>query len=225
MIGQLGWTNFPSYISNLPFLLISLSHSPPTFSSATGFVRCSVGGKRIIICYCELLRCPKMNFWISNLLIQFYVFMASSAKEIYLVMDWRKATPLVTNRTLVVRFHDHFFSTHEFQDCWKSCFSCNRIKHTGPPFYNNWPKHHLYCSTDIAVLLSNFFVQSQLFAFDTAKKFLTPKAHESPKTFLPPSLVAGAIAGVSSTLCMYPLELIKTRLTIEVKRALSQQLE
>jgi len=55
----------------------------------------------------------------------------------------------------------------------------------------------------------------ELFAFDTAKKFLTPKADESPKTFLPPSLVAGAIAGVSSTLCMYPLELIKTRLTIE----------
>ncbi|TVU08083.1 hypothetical protein EJB05_41468 [Eragrostis curvula] len=55
----------------------------------------------------------------------------------------------------------------------------------------------------------------ELFAFDTAKKFLTPKADESPKTFLPPSLVAGALAGVSSTLCMYPLELIKTRLTIE----------
>uniref|UniRef100_A0A0A8Y8K7 Uncharacterized protein n=1 Tax=Arundo donax TaxID=35708 RepID=A0A0A8Y8K7_ARUDO len=55
----------------------------------------------------------------------------------------------------------------------------------------------------------------ELFAFDTAKKFLTPKVDESPKTFLPPSLVAGALAGVSSTLCTYPLELIKTRLTIE----------
>ncbi|WVZ79493.1 hypothetical protein U9M48_027065 [Paspalum notatum var. saurae] len=55
----------------------------------------------------------------------------------------------------------------------------------------------------------------ELFAFDTAKKLLTPKADESPKTFLPPSLVAGALAGVSSTLCTYPLELIKTRLTIE----------
>ncbi|XP_062229164.1 adenine nucleotide transporter BT1, chloroplastic/mitochondrial-like [Phragmites australis] len=55
----------------------------------------------------------------------------------------------------------------------------------------------------------------ELFAFDTAKKFLTPKPDESPKTFLPPSLVAGALAGVSSTLCTYPLELIKTRLTIE----------
>jgi hypothetical protein len=28
--------------------------------------------------------------------------------------------------------------------------------------------------------------------------------------------VAGAFAGVSSTLCTYPLELIKTRLTIQV---------
>jgi len=64
--------------------------------------------------------------------------------------------------------------------------------------------------------IADHFVQMQLFAFDTAKKFLTAKADESPKTFLPPSLVAGALAGVSSTLCMYPLELIKTRLTIEV---------
>lgn len=58
----------------------------------------------------------------------------------------------------------------------------------------------------------------QLFAFDTAKKFLTPKADESPKTPFPPSLIAGALAGVSSTLCTYPLELIKTRLTIEVNK-------
>lgn len=55
----------------------------------------------------------------------------------------------------------------------------------------------------------------ELFAFDTAKKFLTPKADESPKTPFPASLIAGALAGVSSTLCTYPLELIKTRLTIE----------
>ncbi|KAL5225902.1 hypothetical protein ABZP36_012541 [Zizania latifolia] len=55
----------------------------------------------------------------------------------------------------------------------------------------------------------------ELFAFDTAKKFLTPKADESPKTPFPPSLIAGALAGVSSTMCTYPLELIKTRLTIE----------
>src|SRR4051812_6819188 len=64
----------------------------------------------------------------------------------------------------------------------------------------------------------------QLFAFDTAKKFLTPKADEYSKTPFPPSLVAGALAGVSSTLCTYPLELIKTRLTIEVSRTLYQQL-
>uniref|UniRef100_A0A0D9ZUS4 ADP,ATP carrier protein n=1 Tax=Oryza glumipatula TaxID=40148 RepID=A0A0D9ZUS4_9ORYZ len=55
----------------------------------------------------------------------------------------------------------------------------------------------------------------ELFAFDTANKFLTPKSGEQKKVPLPPSLVAGAFAGVSSTLCTYPLELIKTRLTIQ----------
>lgn len=55
----------------------------------------------------------------------------------------------------------------------------------------------------------------ELFAFDTAKKFLTPKSGEEQKLPIPPSLVAGAFAGVSSTLCTYPLELIKTRLTIQ----------
>uniref|UniRef100_J3M4E2 ADP,ATP carrier protein n=2 Tax=Oryza brachyantha TaxID=4533 RepID=J3M4E2_ORYBR len=55
----------------------------------------------------------------------------------------------------------------------------------------------------------------ELFAFDTANKFLTPKPGEQQKVPLPPSLVAGAFAGVSSTLCTYPLELIKTRLTIQ----------
>jgi solute carrier family 25 phosphate transporter 23/24/25/41 len=55
----------------------------------------------------------------------------------------------------------------------------------------------------------------ELFAFDTANKFLTPEKGEPPKLPVPPSLVAGALAGVSSTLCTYPLELIKTRLTIQ----------
>ncbi|KAF0925910.1 hypothetical protein E2562_018713 [Oryza meyeriana var. granulata] len=55
----------------------------------------------------------------------------------------------------------------------------------------------------------------ELFTFDTANKFLTPKSGEQQKVPLPPSLVAGAFAGVSSTLCTYPLELIKTRLTIQ----------
>ncbi|XP_062179778.1 adenine nucleotide transporter BT1, chloroplastic/mitochondrial-like [Phragmites australis] len=55
----------------------------------------------------------------------------------------------------------------------------------------------------------------ELFAFDTANKFLTPKSGEEQKVPIPPSLVAGAFAGVSSTLCTYPLELIKTRLTIQ----------
>ncbi|CAA6672666.1 unnamed protein product [Spirodela intermedia] len=55
----------------------------------------------------------------------------------------------------------------------------------------------------------------RLFAFETGKKFLTPDPGEQPKIPLPPSLVAGAMAGVCSTLCIYPLELLKTRLTIE----------
>ncbi|RRT32907.1 hypothetical protein B296_00041248 [Ensete ventricosum] len=54
-----------------------------------------------------------------------------------------------------------------------------------------------------------------LFAYDTAKKALTPKDGEQPILPIPPSLVAGAVAGVSSTLCTYPLELLKTRLTIQ----------
>nr|CAB3449259.1 unnamed protein product [Digitaria exilis] len=53
------------------------------------------------------------------------------------------------------------------------------------------------------------------FTYDTAKKFLTPKADEPPKIPIPTPLVAGALAGVASTLCTYPMELIKTRVTIE----------
>ncbi|RVW47484.1 Adenine nucleotide transporter BT1, chloroplastic/mitochondrial [Vitis vinifera] len=55
----------------------------------------------------------------------------------------------------------------------------------------------------------------QLFAYDTVKKHLTPNPGEQPKLPFPASPIAGAIAGVSSTLCMYPLELLKTRLTVQ----------
>ncbi|XP_077220967.1 mitochondrial substrate carrier family protein [Tasmannia lanceolata] len=55
----------------------------------------------------------------------------------------------------------------------------------------------------------------ELFAYDTVKKSLTPELGEHPKIPFPPSLVAGACAGVSSTLLTYPLELLKTRLTIQ----------
>ncbi|XP_022751647.1 adenine nucleotide transporter BT1, chloroplastic/mitochondrial-like [Durio zibethinus] len=55
----------------------------------------------------------------------------------------------------------------------------------------------------------------ELFAFETVNKQLSPKPGEEPKILIPASLVAGACAGVSSTLCTYPLELVKTRLTIE----------
>ncbi|KAF5461423.1 hypothetical protein F2P56_017526 [Juglans regia] len=55
----------------------------------------------------------------------------------------------------------------------------------------------------------------QLFAYDTVNKKLSPKPGERPKLPIPASLVAGACAGVSSTLCTYPLELVKTRITVE----------
>ncbi|XVE63506.1 hypothetical protein DITRI_Ditri07aG0025700 [Diplodiscus trichospermus] len=55
----------------------------------------------------------------------------------------------------------------------------------------------------------------ELFSFDTVNKLLSAKPGEEPKILIPASLVAGACAGVSSTLCTYPLELVKTRLTIE----------
>ncbi|XP_031108857.1 adenine nucleotide transporter BT1, chloroplastic/mitochondrial-like [Ipomoea triloba] len=55
----------------------------------------------------------------------------------------------------------------------------------------------------------------ELFAYDTVKKELTPKPGEEPKLPIPASLISGAVAGISSTLCTYPLELLKTRLTIQ----------
>ncbi|KAK7388705.1 hypothetical protein VNO78_23532 [Psophocarpus tetragonolobus] len=55
----------------------------------------------------------------------------------------------------------------------------------------------------------------ELFAYDTVKKHLSPKPGEQPKVRIPPSSIAGAVAGVSSTLCTYPLELLKTRLTVQ----------
>ncbi|KAL2500764.1 Adenine nucleotide transporter BT1 [Forsythia ovata] len=55
----------------------------------------------------------------------------------------------------------------------------------------------------------------ELFAYDTVKKQLTPKPGEHPKLCIPASPVAGAVAGISSTLLTYPLELLKTRLTVQ----------
>ncbi|KAL1557270.1 Adenine nucleotide transporter bt1, chloroplastic/mitochondrial [Salvia divinorum] len=56
----------------------------------------------------------------------------------------------------------------------------------------------------------------ELFVYDTVNKNLSSKPGEQPKLPIPPSLVAGASAGVTSTLVTYPLELLKTRLTIQV---------
>ncbi|KAK2966298.1 hypothetical protein RJ640_018109 [Escallonia rubra] len=54
-----------------------------------------------------------------------------------------------------------------------------------------------------------------LFAYETVKKHLTPKPGEQPKLPIPASPIAGAIGDISSTLCTYPLELLKTRLTVQ----------
>lgn len=56
----------------------------------------------------------------------------------------------------------------------------------------------------------------QLLAYDTVNKCLSSKPGEQRKVPVPPSLIAGACAGVSSTILTYPLELVKTRLTIQV---------
>ncbi|KAL8503758.1 hypothetical protein ACS0TY_022468 [Phlomoides rotata] len=55
----------------------------------------------------------------------------------------------------------------------------------------------------------------ELFVYDTVNKKLSAKPGEHAKLPIPPSLIAGASAGVSSTLVTYPLELLKTRLTIQ----------
>ncbi|CAN8326959.1 unnamed protein product [Cochlearia groenlandica] len=55
----------------------------------------------------------------------------------------------------------------------------------------------------------------ELFVFETVNKKLSPKNGEQSKIPIPASLLAGACAGVSQTLLTYPLELVKTRLTIQ----------
>jgi hypothetical protein len=56
----------------------------------------------------------------------------------------------------------------------------------------------------------------ELFAYDFVKAYLSPKDGTPGKlAFLPVSPIAGSCAGISSTMCMYPLELLKTRLTIQ----------
>ncbi|XP_021737959.1 adenine nucleotide transporter BT1, chloroplastic/mitochondrial-like [Chenopodium quinoa] len=55
----------------------------------------------------------------------------------------------------------------------------------------------------------------ELLTYDTVNKYLSAKQGEQAKVPIPPSLIAGACAGVSSTILTYPLELVKTRLTIQ----------
>ncbi|GAQ87808.1 mitochondrial substrate carrier family protein [Klebsormidium nitens] len=57
----------------------------------------------------------------------------------------------------------------------------------------------------------------ELFTVDVTKKALSPLANgpNAPLPGLPISLLAGSTAGVVSTILTYPLELVKTRLTVE----------
>ncbi|KAL9275869.1 Adenine nucleotide transporter BT1, chloroplastic/mitochondrial-like protein [Drosera capensis] len=63
-------------------------------------------------------------------------------------------------------------------------------------------------------LMLDWLLGLGLFAYDTVNKRLSPKPGEQSAP-VPASLIAGACAGVSSTLLTYPLELVKTRLTIQ----------
>ena len=59
----------------------------------------------------------------------------------------------------------------------------------------------------------------ELFAFDTMRKVLVNEDGESRLPLpLPPASVAGACAGLSSTVICYPMEVMKTRLTVEAGR-------
>ncbi|CAI5458751.1 unnamed protein product [Closterium sp. Yama58-4] len=55
----------------------------------------------------------------------------------------------------------------------------------------------------------------ELATYDTVKKLLTPADGGKPIIPIPPSSIAGSAAGVAACCLMYPLELVKTRLTIQ----------
>ncbi|CAK9203860.1 unnamed protein product [Sphagnum troendelagicum] len=80
-------------------------------------------------------------------------------------------------------------------------------------------KEHLGKATKLATSVSGSLVpkqKSKLFAYDFVKAYLSPKDGTPGKlAFLPVSPIASSCAGISSTVCMYPLELLKTRLTIQ----------
>jgi hypothetical protein len=79
----------------------------------------------------------------------------------------------------------------------------------------------LFDASEILNIYCHIFLQ--LFAYDTVNKNLSSKPGEKPKLPVPASLIAGACAGVSSTICTYPLELLKTRLTIQVYTCKTKQ--
>ncbi|XP_071742259.1 adenine nucleotide transporter BT1, chloroplastic/mitochondrial-like [Rutidosis leptorrhynchoides] len=106
--------------------------------------------------------------------------------------------PLETIRTHLMVGSSGHSTTEVFQD----------IMHT-----EGWPG--LFRGNLINVIRVAPSKAIELFAYDTVKKSLAPKPGEKPKPRIPESLIAGAVAGISSTICTYPLELVKTRLTVQ----------
>ncbi|CAN0877610.1 Adenine nucleotide transporter BT1, chloroplastic/mitochondrial [Linum grandiflorum] len=91
--------------------------------------------------------------------------------------------------------------------------------HTSTEVFNNIMQHDgwtgLFRGNLVNVIRVAPSKAIELFAYDTVNKKLSPGPGEQAKFPIPASLIAGACAGVTSTLCTYPLELIKTRLTIQ----------
>ena len=64
-------------------------------------------------------------------------------------------------------------------------------------------------------MFADGYLLCAVIVFDMVNKYLT-RPGEELKVPIPASSIAGALAGFSSTLCTYPLELLKTRFTVQV---------